>query len=433
MTKSKTKKVHIMKPIITLILILVISIGLLPSLFKSLKFGLDLQGGFEVLYSVSSINGDKVTSDMVTSTYKTMLKRIDSLGVLEPVITVEGNDKIRVQLAGVTNSEQARSLLSSAANLTFRDTSNNLLMNSDVLKSGGARVSEDANGNPAVSLQVKDKDTFYKVTKKLSESSDKTMVVWLDFDEGVDSYSSTKCGVDSNSGCLSAATVSQGFASDVIIQGNFTKEEVTDLVDLINSGSLPTKLTEISSKNVGASFGANSLEKTLTAGIVGVALIIVFMIATYRFSGLVASISLILYTFLTFATFWVVGGVLTLPGIAAAIIGIGMAVDSNVINFSRIKDELISGKSFKNACRIGNKESLSSIIDGNITTLIVAIILFIFGESSIKGFATMLIISTVVTLLVMVFLTRTLLNSFVKTGYFDNRQKLFIVLSEKRI
>lgn len=433
MTKSKTKKVHIMKPIITLILILVISIGLLPSLFKSLKFGLDLQGGFEVLYSVSSINGDKVTSDMVTSTYKTMLKRIDSLGVSEPVITVEGNDKIRVQLAGVTNSEQARSLLSSAANLTFRDTSNNLLMNSDVLKSGGARVSEDANGNPAVSLQVKDKDTFYKVTKKLSESSDKTMVVWLDFDEGVDSYSSTKCGVDSNSGCLSAATVSQGFASDVIIQGNFTKEEVTDLVDLINSGSLPTKLTEISSKNVGASFGANSLEKTLTAGIVGVALIIVFMIATYRFSGLVASISLILYTFLTFATFWVVGGVLTLPGIAAAIIGIGMAVDSNVINFSRIKDELISGKSFKNACRIGNKESLSSIIDGNITTLIVAIILFIFGESSIKGFATMLIISTVVTLLVMVFLTRTLLNSFVKTGYFDNRQKLFIGLSEKRI
>lgn len=433
MAKSNMKKKSMGKPIVVLLLILVFSIGLLPSLFKSLKFGLDLQGGFEVLYNVSSIDGKEVTSDMVTSTYKTMLKRIDSLGVSEPVITVEGNDKIRVQLAGVTNPEDARNLLSSAANLTFRDTNDNLLMNSDVLKSGGARVSEDANGKPAVSLSIKDKDTFYKVTKKLSESDNNTMVVWLDFDEGVDSYATTTCGTDSISGCLSAATVSQGFASDVIIQGNFTLEEVEDLVDLINSGSLPTKLTELSSKTVGASFGANSLEKTVIAGVVGVTLIVIFMIAMYRFSGLVASIALVLYTFLTFATFWVVGGVLTLPGIAAVIIGIGMAVDSNVINFSRIKDELISGKSFKNACRLGNRESLSSIIDGNVTTLLVAIILFIFGESSIKGFATMLIISTVVTLLVMVFLTRKLLNMFVETGYFDNKQKLFIGLSEKRI
>lgn len=432
MTKSKKKKTGIFKPLVGLFMILVISVLLIPLLFKSLKFGLDLQGGFEVLYSVSSIDGEEVTSDMVTSTYKTMLKRIDSLGVSEPVITVEGEDKIRVQLAGVTNPEDARNLLSSAANLTFRDTNNNLLMSSDVLKSGGARVGEDSSGNPAVSLSIKDKDTFYKVTKKLSESENNTMVVWLDFDEGVDTYMEGGCGANSASGCLSAATVSQGFASDVIIQGKFTLEEVEDLVDLINSGSLPTKLTELSSKTVGASFGANSLEKTLISGVIGIALIIIFMIATYRFSGFVASVALVLYTLLTFTTFWVVGGVLTLPGIAAAIIGIGMAVDSNVINFSRIKDELISEKSFKNAYRLGNKESLSSIIDGNITTLIVAIILFIFGESSIKGFATMLIISTVVTLLVMVFISRKLLNKFVETGYFDNKPKAFIGLSEKR-
>lgn len=433
MAKSKEKKKSIVKPLVGLLTILVISVALIPLLFKNLKFGLDLQGGFEVLYSISSLDEKEVTSDMVTSTYKTMLKRIDSLGVSEPVITIEGSDKIRVQLAGVTNPEEARNLLSSAANLTFRDTSNNLLMTSEVLKSGGARVGQDSNGNPAVSLAVKDKDTFYKVTKKLSESDNNTMVVWLDFDEGVDTYMEGGCGVSSSSGCLSAATVSQGFASDVIIQGNFTKEEVEDLVDLINSGSLSTKLTELSSKTVGASFGANSLEKTLIAGSIGIALIIIFMIATYRFSGLVASITLMLYTLLTFSIFWVLGGVLTLPGIAAAIIGIGMAVDSNVINFSRIKDELIFGKSFKNACRLGNKESLSSIIDGNITTLIVAVILFIFGESSIKGFATMLIISTIVTLFVMVFVARKILNKFVETGYFDNKPNAFIGLSEKRI
>lgn len=432
MTKKEIQKKGVLRPIVYVLITLIVSLGCMPWLFKSLKFGLDLQGGFEVLYDVSSIDGRDVTSDMVTSTYKTMLRRIDTLGVSEPVITVEGSNHIRVQLAGVTNSEDARKLLSSAANLTFRDTSDNLLMNSDVLKSGGAKVGQDASGKPAVSLSVKDKDTFYKVTKKLSESDDNTMVVWLDFDEGVDSYSTTTCGTASSSGCLSAATVSQGFASDVIIQGNFTMEEVEDLVDLINSGSLPTKLTEISSKTVGASFGADALQKTFVAGVVGICLIILFMIVVYHFAGFVASVGLVLYTFLTFSTFWVVGGVLTLPGIAAAVIGIGMAVDANVINFARIKDELGHGKSFKNACSLGNKESLASIVDSNITTFIVAIILFIFGESSIKGFATMLMISIVVTMIVMVVLVRFLLNKFVQTGKFDQKQNFFIGFRKDR-
>ena len=424
MTKSGKSKKGLFRPIFYVLITLVVSLGLMPTLFKNLKFGLDLQGGFEVLYKVSAIDGDKVTSDMVTSTYKTMLKRIDTLGVSEPVITVEGSDRIRVQLAGVTNPDDARKLLSSAASLTFRDSSDNLLMNSDVI--GKAQVGEDSSGKPAVSLTVKDKDKFYKVTKRISETEDKMIVIWLDFDEGVDSYATTSCGADSISGCLSAATVSEGFASDVIIQGNFELKEVEDLVDLINSGSLPTKLTEISSKTVGASFGEDALEKTFVAGLVGISIIIVFMTLAYRFAGFVASIGLILYTFLTFATFWVVGGVLTLPGIAAAIIGIGMAVDANVINFSRIKDELRQGKSFKNACLLGNKESLASIVDSNITTFIVAIILFIFGESSIKGFATMLMISIAITMFVMVFLVRFLLNKFVQTGKFDNKQNFFI-------
>lgn len=424
MTKSGKNKKGLFRPIFYVLITLVVSLGLMPMLFKSLKFGLDLQGGFEVLYKVSAIDGDEVTSDMITSTYKTMLKRIDTLGVSEPVITVEGSDRIRVQLAGVTNPEDARKLLSSAASLTFRDSSDNLLMNSDVI--GVAKVGQDSSGKPAVSLQVKDKDKFYKVTKKISETDDQMIVIWLDFDEGVDSYSTATCGSDSTSGCLSAATVSEGFAEDVIIQGNFEQEEVEDLVDLINSGSLPTKLTEISSKTVGASFGQDALDKTFVAGVVGIVLIIVFMIAMYRFAGFVASVGLVLYTFLTFATFWVVGGVLTLPGIAAAIIGIGMAVDANVINFARIKDELRQGKSFKNACLLGNKESLASIVDSNITTFIVAVILFIFGESSIKGFATMLMISIVVTMVVMVFLVRFLINKFVETGKFDDKQKFFI-------
>ena len=431
MTKSKKNVKGMFRPIFYVCLTLIVSLCLMPSLFGSLKFGLDLQGGFEVLYKVSSLDGKEVTSDMITSTYKTMLKRIDTLGVSEPVVTVEGTDRIRVQLAGVTNPDDARALLSSAASLTFRDSSDKLLMNSDVI--GVAKVGQDSNGKPAVALSVKDKEKFYKVTKEISETEDKMIVIWLDFDEGVDSYKTSACGSDSITGCLSAATVSEGFASDVIIQGNFELEEVENLVDLINSGSLPTKLTEISSKTVGASFGADALEKTFIAGVVGIVLIIAFMIIVYRFAGFVASIGLIAYTFLTFLTFWIVGGVLTLPGIAAAIIGIGMAVDANVINFSRIKDELKQGKSFKNACLLGNKESLSSIIDSNITTFIVAIILFIFGESSIKGFATMLMISSVVTIVVMVLLVRFIINRFVETGKFDNKQNFFIGFKQKKV
>ncbi len=418
-----------------ILMIISIAVGFtFKPLLNSLNFGLDLQGGFEVLYQVKGIDGKKVNKDMVTSTYKTIGKRIDVLGVSEPNITVEGDDKIRVQLAGVTNPDQARETLSKAASLTFRDTNDNLIMTADVLKSGGARVGQDSSGKPAVALSVKDKDKFFKMTKKISEMEDKRLVIWLDYEE-TDSFANeqTKCGSLSNSKCLSAATVSQGFASDVIIQGDFTLDEVTNLVELINSGSLPTKLEEISSKSVEASFGENSLEKTFLAGIVGIGLIMFFMIIIYRFAGIISSIGILFYTLITFLIFWVIGGVLTLPGIAALVIGIGMAVDASVLNFSRIKDELYEGNNLQTAFKNGNKNSFWTIFDSNLTTLLVAIILFIFGESSIKGFATMLIISICVTMLIMVFLTRTLLKTFVKTKYFDDKANIFIGINPKKI
>lgn len=425
------KKSGILKGIMYVIVLLLVVGSFFPTLLKNLKFGLDLKGGFEVLYEVESIDGD-LTSDMVTNTYKTMLKRIDVLGVSEPSITVEGDNRIRVQLAGVTNEEEARDLLSRAASLTFRDTKDNLLMTSSVL--GGASVGTDQKGRPAVSLSVKNKREFFNATKKVSTMDDNRIVIWLDFEEGVNSFSSeeSNCGSLSNSKCLSVATVSQGFSSDVIIQGNFEKEEVTSLVELINSGSLPTKLVEISSKNVEASFGQSSLDKTFFASIIGIIGIILVMVLLYRFSGLISSIGILVYTFTVFLVFWVIGGVLTLPGIAAAIIGVGMAIDANVITYSRIKDELKNGTKLQMAYKLGNKNALSSILDSNITTLLVAIILFIFGESSIKGFATMLIISIVVTLLIIVLLTRYILSLFVKTKMFDNKLNLFIGYKDKK-
>ncbi len=433
MKSKKGKKNVIITAILMSLLAVVICLLFIP-LFKNLKFGLDLQGGFEILYKVDSIDGSKMNSSKLTATYKTLSKRIDSLGVSEPEIILEGNDKIRVKLAGVTDPEQARTQLSTVATLSFRDTDDNLLMTSEVLKAGGAKISQDSSGQPAVLLTVKDKEKFYEVTNKVKDYEKNMIVIWLDYNGMTDSFAKegSLCGT-SESNCLSAATVSQGFASDVIIQGNFTDEEVSNLVDLINSGSLPSKLSEISSKTVGASFGDDTLQKTLIAGVIGVVLIGVLLVAIYHFAGFVSTISMLLYTFLVFLVFWLVGGVLTLPGIAALVLGIGMSVDSNVITFARIKEELYKGKSLPLAFKEGVKCSFSAILDSNLTTLIVAIIMFIFGESSIKGFATMLIITVIVTMFTMVFLTRILLNLFVKTNYFNDKTKLFIGVKKEDI
>lgn len=435
----KKKKGGLSRVVTTSIVLILFLVGIIFAcipLFNNLKFGLDLQGGFEILYKASSIDGSKMTNEKLTATYKTLSKRIDSLGVSEPEIVVEGNDKIRVKLAGVKNPDEARAQLSTVATLTFRDVDDNLLMTSDVLRAGNAKVGQDSASRPAVSLSVKDKDKFYEVTNEISkkESGKNLIVIWLDYNELTDSYEKegASCGT-SGSHCLSAATVSQGFASDVIIQGNFTMDEVTNLVDLINSGSLPSKLEEVSSNTVGASFGSTTLRTTLIAGIIAIAAIALILMIIYHFAGFVSAVSVIIYTFLVFGVFWLVGGVLTLPGIAALVLGIGMAVDSNVITFSRIREELLKGKSLPLAFREGSKESFSAILDSNITTLIVAIIMFIFGESSIKGFATMLIITVIVTMFTMVFLTRQLLKLFVKTDYFNDKIKFFINVNPKDV
>ena len=457
MTKKKSNiKTKFSSAILTTLAVLLISIAGVYFAIKNLSFGLDLQGGFEVLYEVDSIDGSKVTTDMVNSTYKIIEKRINALGVSEPEIAIEGNN-IRVTMAGIDNIDDARKTISTTAALTFRTIDGELLMDSSVLNSKPAGFNYTTKEGHHLTLSVKDYDEFYKQTKKVSEMENNQIVIWLDYEEGtklelagtgygyyetvevtdesgetVEQKIFQACGDLANSNCLSVAGVSQGFASDVIIQGNFTSEEAEALSELINSGSMPTKLTEISSKTVSASFGENSLDKTFVAGVVGIAAIALLLIILYRVSGIVASISILAYTFLTLLIFNLVGGRLSLQGIAALVIGIGMAVDSAVISFSRIKEELARKVSLKTAYEKGSKESFVSILDANITTLIAAIILFIFGESSVKGFATMLIISIIVTFLVMVYLNRYLINLLVKSEKFEKHTNMFIGYKESK-
>ena len=426
------KKKFVKRIIIYLFIIILFSMVYLP-LFKDMKFGLDLKGGFEVLYQVKRSDGKSLKSGDLNSTYDVLKRNVDSLGVSEPEITIEGSDRIRVKLAGVTDIESARKVLSNVANISFRDNKDKLLMDSSVISN--AKLAYDETGRPAISLGIKDKAKFQEVTSEIStrEEGENIIVIWYNFENGVNSYSKDEdtCG-DEGSVCLSAASVKESFSSDVIITGSFTKEEAERLATSINAGSITTKLTEVSSQNVNASYGEGVLQKTLTAGIIGMVIVLLFMTILYKFAGFISGLNLILYMLVVLGIFWLIGGVLTLPAIAALILGIGMAVDSCVIINERIKEELEEGKSVSTAYKNGNSESFSSILDANVTTFIVAVVLFYFGQSSVKGFATMLIITIFATMFIMVFINRKLLLGFVKTEFFENKAKKFIRYNDKK-
>lgn len=429
----------ILKPIVITFLILVGCILLIKPTLKSIHYGIDLQGGFEILYNIEPLKkGDTVTEDDLDKTYKAIVNRIDTLGVSEPVISFEGNDLIRIQLPGLKNEEEARQRIGTTAVLSMRDTEDNLLLSSDVFGRGGATLEQNSKTfQYQVKLDIKDTEKFYEITKKISKkpNGENLIVIWLDFVEGLDSYENEKttCGKDANMKCISSAYVNEALNSNsVVIEGSFTKEEAQNLVDLINSGSLPTKLTEEATpKSVSPSFGSDTIKKTGIAGIITFALITVILVVKYRLSGIVASVCLFAYALLVFVVFNLVGGVLTLTGIAALVLGIGMAVDSIIISNSRVHDELLKGKKLREAFKDGNKNSLGAIIDANITTFIAGVVLYIFGESSVKGFATMLIITIFVTVLCTVILYRMLLELFVNSKTFNSKEKLLFGISKK--
>ncbi|WP_110927061.1 protein translocase subunit SecDF [Bacillus massiliglaciei] len=396
----------------------------------NIKLGLDLQGGFEVLYKVKPLKGEKVTQEMLNSTARALDKRVNVLGVSEPSIQIEGDDRIRVQLAGVKDQNNAREILSTQAQLSFRDYNDKEMMTGADLKEGGAKQTFQEN-KPVVEVTLKDADQFTEISKQISslEYPNNVLAIWLDFKEGEDSYKDS----DTHDNMISAPTVRDVFATNkVIIEGNFTVDEAKELADLLNAGALPVNLQEEYSTSVGAQFGAEALDKTIFAGIIGIGLIYLFMLLYYRFPGFIAVITLSIYIFLTLLVFDWMNAVLTLPGIAALILGVGMAVDANIITYERIRDELKLGRTPKEAFAEGNKNSLSTIFDANLTTLLAAAVLFYYGTSSVKGFATTLIISILMSFITAVFGTRLFLGLWVKSGAFDKRPG-WLGVSKKRI
>lgn len=396
------------------------------TIYSHLNLGLDLKGGFEILYQVTPLD-ENSTVDM-TAVVNSISKRVNVLGVSEPSITVEGTDRIRVQLAGVADQDSAREMIGTTANLTFRDVDDNELADSSILTEGGASLGYDSNGLPVVSLKIADQTKFAEITSTIAAktSGENIMVIWLDWSEG-DSYK-TEAAKQSSGGepkYISAASVSSQITGDCQISGNFTEDEARTLANLINSGSLPVKMTELSSNVVSAAFGMDALSKTALAGLVGVIGVMLYMIIKYKMPGVISALMLVAYIWTVFGLYSLMGAVFTLSAIGALVLGVGMTVDVNIINFERIRQELFKGRSVRNAANTGQQLSLSAIFDAQFTTLIAALIMYIWGNGTVKGFATMLIITVIMTLVLNVALSKILLSLVVDSGICDDKPEWF--------
>ncbi|MFE5320117.1 protein translocase subunit SecD [Paenibacillus sp. NPDC056579] len=406
-----------MKRIIAFLAVVVISFGCIafftPGLVQNIKLGLDLKGGFEILYVAEPVEAGKpVTMDSLKQTANSLMKRADSLGIAEPEITTEGKDRIRVRLADVKNEEEVRKIIKKPADLTFRGPDGTKEMLGSDFVEGGAKVGFDQANRPMINIKVKDADKFKKVTEKLLGQP---LAIYLD-------ETQLSAPIVNN-------VISDGNAS---ISGNYTFDEATNLANTINLGALPLKLTEKYTQVVGASLGQLSLHQTVQAGLIGAILILVFMLAFYRLPGIVAAITLITYTFLLLGAFWLMNATLTLPGIAAFVLGIGMAVDANIITYERIKEEIRSGKSLLSSLKSGSKHSFRTIMDANITNLIAAAVLYYVGNGAIRGFALTTIMSIILSVLTNVFLSRWYIHLIIKSNLFKKSAYFGVKESEIR-
>ena len=322
--------------------------------------------------------------------------RIDALGLTEPIIQREGADRIRIELAGIADQQAAREVIGRTAMLKFAGPDGEVLLTGGDLRD--AYSTFDEMNQPAVGLEFTADGTakFAAATERFIGQ-----VISIHLDEE-----------------LVSAPVVQSVITEgrAIIQGNMTTEETRNIALMLRSGALPLTLTELETRAVGPMLGADSLERSLRAGVAGLVLVLLFMLGYYRYFGLVANVALLGYVAIVTAALAALNAVLTLPGIAGIILSIGIAVDANVVIFERIKEELRQGRAARNAVEAGFQRAFRAVLDSNVTTLFAAAVLFGLGTGPIRGFATTLSIGVLASMFTAVYLTRFLLRQSVRTG-----------------
>ncbi len=377
----------------------------------NIKQGLDLKGGVSIVYEADVSNP---TKEQMESAIKLIRGRLDRKNYTEAEVAVQGDNRIAVDIPGVDNAEEAISDIGKTAKLMFIDEEGLVLLTGDQVQNANKQAASGNSGSVGgveIALQFTPEGAaaFEEATGNNVGKS-----IYILLDETI----------------LSAPIVNSKISGgNAVITGSFTPQEAEELAALIRSGNLPFNLNVITMKNVGAKLGANSLETSIKAGLIVFALVLLFMLVVYRVSGLAADIALFIFLGLEIVVLSFFKITLTLPGIAGIILSVGMAVDANVIIFERIKEELSSGRSMRSSFDAGFSRAFPAILDGNITTLIAAFVLFWLGTGPIKGFAQTLSIGIIISMLTALVISRLLLRSLLgiginKPGYFGAKKLL---------
>lgn len=372
-----------------------------------IKLGLDLRGGAEVVLEAQDNPNDPVTDEKIERAIATIRERIDSLGVTEPTITRQGAKRIRIGLPEIQDTQRALEVIGKTAQLKFVDeVGNTVLTGNDIKEAKAVYASQSQTGiqEPVVSLELTSEGAK-KFALATSNNVGKIIAIYLD--ESV----------------ISAPQVNEAITDGKCqISGRMTMEEAADLAMLIRAGALPVELKTLQVTSIGPELGANSFEKSLAAGGIGILLVLVFMVLYYRLPGLVADITLVLYICIVLFALAALQATLTLPGIAGIVLSIGMAVDANVIIFERLKEELKLGKSLRAAIDSGFRRAFLTIFDSNITTLIAAVVLFYFGTGPIKGFAVTLSIGILASMFTAIVVTKQLMKLVSSISALSNKK-----------
>ena len=370
---------------------------------EAISLGLDLRGGVYTVYQAEDDGSEDFDSKM-NSTVNILTSRLTRQGFTEATVTRQGNDRIRVEIPNVTDPNEILRIIGSPAQLYFKDEDGNVIIEGAMVKN--AQAAQDENGKPCVSFELNDAGA------KL-------------FAEGTAANLGKTISIELDGEVISAPTVNSVISGGQgQITGSFTADEAKTLANLILSGALPLNLSQLEVSAISATLGDTALDRALMAGIIGVALVMLFMLIRYRLCGLVADIALTIYIMIVVLLLALTGAQLTLPGVAGIILGIGMAVDANVVIFERIREELAVGRPLPSSVKKGFSNALSAIIDANITTIIAAVVLYAFGTGSIRGFALTLGISVATSMFTAVFVTHKLLDIFVDLGV--KNQKLYV-------
>ena len=387
----------------------IFGIGSIDSAKDALKYGLDINGGvYVVMEAETDLEGEELKR-LMEQTRAVIDNRVNQMGVAESQVTIEGEKRIRVEIPGAEDAEEAIAAVGKTAQLQF------------VLSDGTVVV----DGSHVKDAQIATDGAAYKINLEFDGEGAKL------FEEGtrmafnnepaiaIEGMASNQIAIVLDNEIIVAPDV-QGVINGgkCEITGGYSKEEASMTAALIRGGALPVDLIEVQTSVQSASVGADALDKSIVAGAIGIGIIFIMMILFYGMLGLVADIALLLYVAMFIWSMAALNVVLTLPGIAALILSIGMAVDANVIIFARIKEEIAAGKSIRVAVNAGFKNALTTVLDAQITTLIAAVVLYEVGTTTVKGFALTLIIGIVISIFTAVIITQLFISLLAESKKF---------------